>query len=94
VAKIEGKIVEVSPDGNLISDLTVDALKGVPRNADTRVQCDEHETMGIFSLDHNEPPFTFIALVGASGKLELCIVGDSAKIMLGIRMGTPITLQW
>jgi S-adenosylmethionine hydrolase len=37
---------------------------------------------------------TLIALVGSSGKLELAIVGDSAAIMLGITIGTPVTITW
>ena len=37
---------------------------------------------------------TLIALVGSSGKLELAIVGDSAAEMLGIAVGTPVTITW
>ena len=42
----------------------------------------------------DQPEMTLIALVGSSGKLELAIVGDSAAIMLGVRVGTPVTVTW
>jgi S-adenosylmethionine hydrolase len=37
---------------------------------------------------------TLIALVGSSGHLEIAIVGDSAAIMLGVKPGTPVTVEW
>jgi S-adenosylmethionine hydrolase len=37
---------------------------------------------------------TLLALVGGSGKLELEIVGDSAKIMLGVRVGEKVVVKW
>jgi S-adenosylmethionine hydrolase len=56
--------------------------------------CDEHETRGIFNAYEDQPAMTLIALVGSSGKLELAIVGESAAAMLGISVGTPVTIQW
>ena len=32
--------------------------------------------------------------IGESGKLELAIVGDSAKIMLGVRVGETVVVKW
>ena len=56
--------------------------------------CDEHETHGIFTDYSDQPPMTLIAAIGASGNLELTIVGDSAAIMLGVTVGTPVTVHW
>ncbi len=56
--------------------------------------CDEHETRGIFHAYADQPAMTLVALVGSSGKLELAIVGDSAAAMLGIAVGTPVTVTW
>ena len=46
--KIAGQIVEVSPEGNLITDIGHDQLRSVPTDLSVRVSCDEHFTRGIF----------------------------------------------
>lgn len=92
--KIEGVIESIDSFGNLISNITADQLAQVPRGETTVVECDEHQTQGIFTTYSDQPEMTLVALVGSSGKLELAIVGDSAKIMLGVRVGTPITVVW
>lgn len=92
--KIEGKVVSISDDGNLITDIAAKQLEHAPRDETVTVRCDEHETHGLFSLEHSQPDFTLIALLGNSGNLELCIVGDSAKIMLGIGAGEKVVVEW
>lgn len=92
--KIEGAIVKISDSGNLITDISGDQLRDAPRDESVTIRCDEHETVGIFTLEHKEPPMTLLALIGQSGNLELEIVGDSAKIMLGVRVGEKVTVQW
>jgi S-adenosylmethionine hydrolase len=80
--------------GNLVTDITEQALAGVPRGEQTTIHCDDHETQGIFSTYSDQPEMTLIALIGSSGKLELAIVGDSAALMLGVRVGTPVIITW
>jgi S-adenosylmethionine hydrolase len=92
--KIEGAVIKISDSGNLITDITAVQLQDAPRNESVSIRCDEHETVGIFNLDHQEPPMTLLALIGSSGNLELEIVGDSAKIMLGVRVGEKVTVKW
>jgi S-adenosylmethionine hydrolase len=92
--KIEGSVVAYGETGNLITDITAAQLRNAPTDESVVIVCDEHETMGIFGADHNQPPMTYIALVGESGNLELAIVGDSAKIMLGVARGTPVSVKW
>lgn len=92
--RIEGKVISISEAGNLVTDITADRLEGAPTNDSVTIHCDEHETQGIFSQDHSEPESTFLALIGASGNLELEIVGDSASLMLGIRVGEPVVVKW
>ncbi len=92
--KVEGKIVAITPEGNLVSDISVDRLAGAPRDTSVVIRCDEHETRGLFGPDHQEPPFTLLALLGGHNTLELIIVGDSAKIMLGVGLGTPVSVEW
>jgi S-adenosylmethionine hydrolase len=92
--KIEGAVVAISEAGNLVTDISADQLADVPRNESVTVSCDEHETIGIFSADHQEPPMTLLAVVGSNGQLELEIVGDSAKLMLGVRVGEKVVVKW
>ena len=92
--KIEGAVQEIDSFGNLITNIKADALAGVPRGEEVTVLCDEHETQGIFTTYADQPQMTLIALVGSSGNLELAIVGDSAAVMLGVPVGTPVTVKW
>ncbi len=92
--KIEGAVVSYSESGNLVTDITAEQLKNVPTDENLIIVCDEHETMGIFGAAHNQPPMTYLAILGESGHLELTIVGDSAREMLGIVRGTPVVLKW
>ena len=92
--KIEGKIVAYGESGNLVTDIANDRLQGAPHDQTVTVACDEHETVGIFPADHPEEPCTLMAILGNSGCLELTIVGDSAKMMLGVALGEKIVVKW
>lgn len=92
--RIEGRVVSISESGNLVTDITADQLADVPRGDQVAVRCDEHETLCIFDVDHEQPPFTLIALIGTSSCLELEIVTDSAKIMLGVSTGEKVEVVW
>ncbi len=92
--QIQGKIAAYSESGNLVSDIGNDRLAAVPRGAEVSVTCDEHQTVGIYSADHPEEPFTLMAILGTSGFLELTIVGESAKAMLGVPLGEAIAVKW
>ncbi|MBC8350912.1 MAG: adenosylmethionine-8-amino-7-oxononanoate aminotransferase [Planctomycetes bacterium] len=92
--RIEGVVVSISEAGNLVTDIATARLADVPRDDHVTVRCDEHETIGIFDIGHEQPPFTLIAIIGASGFLELEIVTDSAKIMLGVSTGEKVEVCW
>ena len=92
--KIEGEVMEVDSFGNLITNITAEMLSDVPRADTTRIHSDGHETFGIYTAYADQPPMTLIALVGSGDRLELAIVDDSAKIMLGIGVGTPVRVEW
>ena len=92
--KIEGTIVAFGPTGNLVTDIPNDRLAGVPSDGSVTVVCDEHETIGIYLADHPEEPSTLMAILGASGFLELTIVGDSAKAMLGVPLREKVVVKW
>ncbi len=92
--EIEGVIESVDSFGNLITNIGEDQLGDVPRDESVRIICDEHETTGIFRTYGDQPEMTLIALVGSTGKLELAIVGDSAKVMLGVGQGAAVKILW
>jgi S-adenosylmethionine hydrolase len=92
--KIEGQVTAVDSFGNLITNVTREMLAGVPTDESVAVFCDEHETRGIFQTYADQPPMTLIALIGSNDCLELAIVQDSAKIMLGVNVGAPVEVKW
>lgn len=92
--KIEGEVIEVDSFGNLVTSITADMLAEVPRDESVTIRCDGHETFGIFGTYGDQPPMTLIALVGSGDRLELAIVDDSAKVMLGVGVGAPVTVEW
>jgi S-adenosyl-L-methionine hydrolase (adenosine-forming) len=92
--KIEGTVRSIDSFGNLVTDVTGEMLADVPRDERVQIRCDEHETQGIFRAYSDQPEMTLVALVGSGGHLELAIVGDNAAAMLGVRVGTPVTIEW
>lgn len=93
--RIQGKIVEVSSNGDLVTDIVPTAWKDIPRSTDTRVLVDqEHETVGIFGNDHQQPPMTLIAIADGEQPLRLHLVDDSAAMMLGVRAGAAVEIRW
>jgi S-adenosylmethionine hydrolase len=91
---VEGAIESIDAQGNLITDITAAMLEAAPRDETVVIRCDEHETMGIFDDPNGQPPMTFVATIGARGCLELAIVGDSAAMMFGVRVGEKVTVAW
>lgn len=92
--KIEGEVVAVDSFGNLITNITRAMLADVPTDESVTVHCDEHETLGIFATYAEQPPMTLVAVIGSNDSLEIAIVGDSAKIMLGVDVGAPVEVRW
>lgn len=92
--KVTGSIQSIDSFGNLVTDITDEMLVDVPHDESVSIRCDEHQTQGIFDTYADQPQMTLIALIGSQGNLELAIVGDSAKMMLGVSIGTPVTVSW
>ncbi len=92
--RIDGQVIEVDSFGNLITNITREMLHGVPASDIVLVRCEEHETQGIFATYSDQPPMTFMAHVGSTGRLELAIVDENASAMLGVRVGAPVCVSW
>jgi S-adenosylmethionine hydrolase len=92
--RIEGEVVEVDSFGNLITNITRAMLQGVPTDESVVVTCEEHETQGIYATYSDQPPMTFMAHVGSTGRLELAVVDENASAMLGVRVGATVRVCW
>lgn len=92
--RIEGEIVSIDSFGNLVTNITREMLVGVPTDDSVAVKCDGHETHSIFATYAEQPPMTLVAVIGSNDQLELAIVDDSAKIMLGVAVGTQVEVCW
>jgi len=92
--RIEGEVIEVDSFGNLITNITRAMLDSLPHRDCVLVTCQDHETQGIFSTFSDQPPMTFMAHVGSTGRLELAIVDENASAMLGVKVGAPVRVTW
>jgi hypothetical protein len=92
---IDGKVTEVTPEGDLLTDISSEQLAAAPKDESVRILVDdEHETFGIFPAEHDQPAMTLIAILQADQPLRLHLVGDSASMMLGVRRGASIQVKW
>jgi len=94
VAKLTGKVVEIDSTGNLVTDVSTEKLAGAPRDSSLRIVVDEHETFGLFPIEHNQPAMTLVAIADKLGSIKIILVEDSASAMLGIRVGAPVEVHW
>jgi S-adenosylmethionine hydrolase len=92
--RIDGEVVEIDSFGNLITNISREMLRGVPTDETVVIDCDGHETLGIFRTYSDQPPLTFLAHIGSTGMLELAIVQENAAAMLGIKVGAPVNVTW
>ena len=94
MAQIEGTVVSINDNGNLVSDITVEQLANTPRDEKATTVCGGHETNCILESNHNEPESTLLAMIGDSGNLEIAIVGMNISEMLGLKVGEKIVVKW
>jgi S-adenosylmethionine hydrolase len=92
--RVEGKIVSITADGSLVTDISAEQLRGAPRDERVSIRCDEHMTQGLFASRDDQPPATFLALLGSDGLLTLAVVGESARDLLGLRVGEAVVVEW
>lgn len=92
--RVLGKVVAFSEQGNLVTDISLKQLLHAPRDERLSVRCDEHETNCLFDAKHQQPAATLIALINSRGILELEVVGDNAKMMLGVPVGETVEVRW
>lgn len=91
---LEGCVESISSAGDLITDISVQGAQEAPNLHEVKIQVGPHETIGIYTPDHNEPDGTLIAIQNAEGLIEVGITGMNISEMLGIQVGEKVTLSW
>jgi S-adenosyl-L-methionine hydrolase (adenosine-forming) len=89
--RIDGIVQWVDSFGNLISNISRDAL---PPHGELQVQCAGYEIRGIEQTYGNRAAGSLIALVGSGGFLEIAVVNGSAAELLRVGANEPITIEW
>jgi S-adenosylmethionine hydrolase len=92
--RIDGTVTRIGENGSLISDISLRQLENVPHDENTSIEFGDHETVGIFPVQHGQPDATMVASLGKSGFLEIEIVGIPLAEMLGIRVGEKVCVKW
>jgi S-adenosylmethionine hydrolase len=93
-ARLVGSVVDISPSGDLVTDLTQAQLAAVGYNTETKVVVDdEFETIGIYGEDHKQPEMTLVAILGNDSPLRLSLISDSASRMLGVKKGAKVEIR-
>ena len=94
MAKLKGQVVSVTETGDLVTDIRVSDLSETPRDESVSIQCGGHRTVGIYPTEHGQNAMTFVAFEGASGCVELTLVGDDASRFLCIKEGSGVSVSW
>lgn len=93
--KVTGAVESIDSFGNLITNITAAQMAACRDLGEkVRIECDEHETFGIFRTYGDVPAMTFVAIIGSTDRLELAITGENAAEMLRIRVGAPVEVKW
>jgi S-adenosylmethionine hydrolase len=92
--RIDGTVASIGSEGNLITDISNDQVAEVPRDESVTIKFGGHETFGLFPAEHGQPDATMVASLGASGFVEIEIVGIPLAEMLGIRVGETVIMKW
>ena len=92
--QIQGTIVSFDTFGNLITDITNDALAQGPDTKSLRVSCRSVVINGLVGTYGAGLPLSTVALVGSSGMLEIAVVNGNAAQRLGIGLGDQVAVAW
>lgn len=91
---VTGTVKSIGAKGQLVTDITNDSISEAGQDDSVTVKFAEHETIGVYPQDHGQPDATLVASCGASGCLEIEIVGISISEMLCIKAGVPVSVNF
>lgn len=90
---VEGCVKSINSAGDLVTDIAVQNVSKAPNLLEVKIKVGDHETIGIYPDDHDEPDGTLIA-VDKSGLIEIGITGMSISEMLGLAVDEKVTIKW
>jgi S-adenosyl-L-methionine hydrolase (adenosine-forming) len=90
--RLEGSVLLIDSFGNLITDISAELLPDA--RGEVQVACRGHVISGVSRTYSDRAQGTLIALVGSSGRLELAVVGGSARVAIQARPGDPVQVTW
>ncbi len=91
---LDGTVASISQSGSLVTDIGNDQVADVPHDESVSIKFGGHETLGIYPTEHGQPDATLVASLGASGFVEIEIVGVSISDMLGLKPGIAVKIAW
>lgn len=92
--RIVGKVGGIGEAGNLVTDISVDQVSNIPHDESVTIKFGDHETIGLYPVDHGQPDTTMVASLGKSGFVEIEIVGIPLAEMLGIKVDDVVVVKW
>ncbi len=92
--RIEGKVGSIGEAGSLVTDISVDKVSDIPHDESVTIKFGDHETIGLYPVEHGQPDATMVASLGKSGFIEIEIVGIPLAEMLGIKVGDGVAVTW
>lgn len=91
--EIRGAVIHVDVFGNLITNISADALSAFPANG-LCVSLGQVLFTGVSSAYADVPAGAPLAIVGSWGMLEIAIRNGNAARTLGVGVGAPLTVAW
>lgn len=76
--EIRARVIHADHFGNLVTDLRSERLSFWSRGAPVLVEIGANRVRGLATTYSDHPAGTLMALIGSSGRLEVCVAGGSA----------------
>ncbi len=90
---VDGEVVQVDRFGNCTTSIPAAALAS-PDPAAVRVTVAGREVRGLARTYGEVADGALVALIGATGRLEIAARNGAAGAVLGINRGTPVAVRW
>lgn len=92
---ISGIVERIDSFGNLITNITLSALKDRPLHDTVKITISGvYETTGVYRTYADQPVGTLTAIIDSSDHLEIAIVNGNAAEMLMSKTGEPVVMKW
>ncbi len=87
---IVGEVIHIDRFGNLITNINEETVRGFAAKEELTVSVEGEELRGLKRYYSEAPKGRLLALIGASGHLEIALAGGSAEKLLKAQIGTKV----